>query len=80
MQELSELIESPPAGISVQLADESDLYAWKVLMQGPEDTPYQVRKFGPSMEQTCSLNPIERILHKNIPGDKVYNYREAHSS
>lgn len=42
-QELSELVELPPAGITVELANESDLYAWKVYMKGPEDSPYQVR-------------------------------------
>ena len=35
-------MNSPPAGISVSLADESDLFIWKVLMQGPEDSPYSV--------------------------------------
>lgn len=43
MQELSELVESPPPGIKVELADESDIYKWKVYMEGPEDSPYQVR-------------------------------------
>lgn len=38
-------METPPTGISVQLADESDVYKWKVSMKGPEGTPYQVRSF-----------------------------------
>lgn len=42
VQELAELMESPPTGIKVELADESDVYKWKVFMKGPEDTPYQV--------------------------------------
>lgn len=42
-QEFSELVESPPPGITVELADESDLYNWKVYMKGPEGSPYQVR-------------------------------------
>lgn len=45
VQELAELMESPPAGISVQLADESNLYEWKVYMEGPEGSPYHVRLF-----------------------------------
>lgn len=43
VQELSELVESPPPGIKVELADESDIYKWKVYMEGPEGSPYQVR-------------------------------------
>ena len=42
-KELAELTESPPDGITVQLADESNLYNWKVHMDGPEGSPYQVR-------------------------------------
>lgn len=38
-------METPPTGISVELADESDVYKWKVSMKGPEGTPYQVRFF-----------------------------------
>ena len=44
-QELSELISSPPAGITVSLADESDLFKWKVTMEGPADSPYAVSHF-----------------------------------
>ncbi|ERF76269.1 hypothetical protein EPUS_04346 [Endocarpon pusillum Z07020] len=39
-KELSELTSSPPAGITVSLADESDLLKWKVTMEGPADSPY----------------------------------------
>ncbi|OKL60663.1 hypothetical protein UA08_04029 [Talaromyces atroroseus] len=42
-KELAELTESPPAGITVQLVDEADVYKWKVFMKGPQDTPYQVQ-------------------------------------
>ena len=41
-QELAELTESPPEGISVELVDEANLYEWKVYMQGPEGSPYEV--------------------------------------
>jgi ubiquitin-conjugating enzyme E2 D/E len=43
-------METPPTGISVQLADESDVYKWKVSMKGPEGTPYQVRSFAPTLK------------------------------
>lgn len=42
MQELSELVESPPEGIKVELANEADLYDWKVYMDGPEGSPFHV--------------------------------------
>ncbi|KAJ6004847.1 hypothetical protein N7540_012646 [Penicillium herquei] len=41
-KELAELTESPPEGITVELADESNLYEWKVYMEGPEGSPYEV--------------------------------------
>lgn len=43
LKELAELTESPPAGITVELANESNLYEWKVFMDGPEGSPYHVR-------------------------------------
>lgn len=33
---------SPPAGITVSLADESNLFQWKVTMEGPAGSPYAV--------------------------------------
>jgi ubiquitin-protein ligase len=35
-------MESPPEGITVELANESDFYQWKVYMEGPEGSPYHV--------------------------------------
>jgi thiol-disulfide isomerase/thioredoxin len=42
VQELGDLLTSPPTGIAVSLADESDIYKWKVVMDGPKDSPYAV--------------------------------------
>ncbi|GAB1193294.1 hypothetical protein APSETT444_002497 [Aspergillus pseudonomiae] len=39
-KELAELTASPPEGITVELANESDIYQWKVYMDGPEGSPY----------------------------------------
>ncbi|KAJ5625765.1 ubiquitin conjugating enzyme (UbcB) [Penicillium lagena] len=39
-KELGELVQSPPEGITVELADESNLYDWKVHMEGPEGSPF----------------------------------------
>lgn len=41
-QELADLTLSPPDGITVALADESNLFLWKVNMDGPSDSPYAV--------------------------------------
>lgn len=51
-KELSELTDSPPEGITVQLADESNLYSWKVFMEGPEGSPYHVRTHSSSRTPT----------------------------
>lgn len=45
-------MESPPEGITIELADESNLYEWKVYMEGPEGSPYQVCQ--PSFMNHCS--------------------------
>jgi hypothetical protein len=41
-QELAELTTNPPAGITVELADEKDIYVWKAVMEGPAGSPYAV--------------------------------------
>ena len=45
IQEFAELQKSPPAGITVELADESNLFQWKVTMEGPSGSPYAVSLF-----------------------------------
>ena len=37
-------MESPPEGIKVELANEADFYDWKVYMEGPEGSPFHVRR------------------------------------
>ncbi|KAJ5384562.1 hypothetical protein N7517_002473 [Penicillium concentricum] len=41
-KELTELTESPPEGITVELADESNVYEWRIKMDGPEGSPFHV--------------------------------------
>lgn len=58
-------MESPPEGITVELADESNLYEWKVYMEGPEGSPYQVRQppiiaLQPWVSSYPSASPEER--------------------
>lgn len=35
-------MSSPPSGVTVALADEGNLYNWKVTMEGPIASPYVV--------------------------------------
>jgi Ubiquitin-conjugating enzyme len=55
LQELGELLTSPPAGITVVLADESDIFKWKVTMEGPADSPYAVSDWRFILSSTVSL-------------------------
>ncbi|KAJ5439569.1 Ubiquitin conjugating enzyme E2 B [Penicillium daleae] len=75
-KELSELVESPPDGITVELADEANLYKWKVFMEGPEGSPYQDGKFlvnltlpteYPFKPPTVSFGT--KIYHPNVTND-----------
>ncbi|KAL1978389.1 hypothetical protein VTN31DRAFT_1248 [Thermomyces dupontii] len=75
-KELADLTESPPTGILVELADESNLYAWRVTMEGPEGTPYEGGKFTinltlpteyPFKPPTVSF--ATKIYHPNVSND-----------
>lgn len=41
-QELNECTQEPPDGMRVNLADESSIYKWEVIINGPEQSPYVV--------------------------------------
>ncbi|OJD11996.1 hypothetical protein AJ78_07341 [Emergomyces pasteurianus Ep9510] len=69
-------MESPPTGISVTLANDSDLYNWKVHMQGPESSPYNGGHFiinlflpndYPFKPPTVSFDT--KIYHPNVTND-----------
>ena len=61
-QELAELVESPPEGIKVELVNEADLYDWKVYLNGPENSPFQVCSCSLPLLRpiTIELTKIER--------------------
>ncbi|OQD76099.1 hypothetical protein PENDEC_c005G03852 [Penicillium decumbens] len=76
-KELAELVESPPEGISVELVDESNLYEWKVHMEGPEGSPYQGGDFilKMSLPTTYPFKPptvsfATKIYHPNVTNDE----------
>jgi len=40
-KQLKELLKNPVDGFSVGLVDDSDIYKWNVMIEGPSDTPYE---------------------------------------
>ncbi|KAJ5240001.1 ubiquitin conjugating enzyme (UbcB) [Penicillium chermesinum] len=75
-KEFAELSASPPDGISVELADEANIYEWKVCIDGPEGSPYQNGKFlvklnmpteYPFKPPTISFKT--KIYHPNVTND-----------
>eukprot|EP00467_Chlorarachnion_reptans_P020580 CAMPEP_0114525026 /NCGR_PEP_ID=MMETSP0109-20121206/22186_1 /TAXON_ID=29199 /ORGANISM="Chlorarachnion reptans, Strain CCCM449" /LENGTH=170 /DNA_ID=CAMNT_0001706543 /DNA_START=26 /DNA_END=538 /DNA_ORIENTATION=+ len=40
-KQLTELTKNPLDGFSVGLVDDSDIYKWNVMIEGPADTPYE---------------------------------------
>ncbi|KAL4741198.1 ubiquitin-conjugating enzyme/RWD-like protein [Aspergillus similis] len=74
--ELAELTESPPAGITVELANESNLYEWKVFMDGPEGSPYHKGRFELKLTlptdypfKPPSVSFVTKIYHPNVTND-----------
>lgn len=78
IQELAECTSNPPTGITVSLANESDLRCWHVILQGPAGTPYAGGTFGlvvtlpeeyPFKAPTVSF--ATRIYHPNVTNDST---------
>ncbi|CAG8409463.1 unnamed protein product [Penicillium salamii] len=75
-KELAELTQSPPEGITVELAEEGDVYNWKIHMEGPEGSPYHKGNFlvklslpteYPFKPPTVSF--VTKIYHPNVTND-----------
>ncbi|KAJ5577674.1 ubiquitin conjugating enzyme (UbcB) [Penicillium hispanicum] len=76
-KELGELMESPPEGITVELADEANLYEWNVYMEGPEGSPYQSGKFLLKLSlptgypfKPPAVSFATKIYHPNVTNDE----------
>ncbi|GKT84044.1 ubiquitin-conjugating enzyme [Colletotrichum tofieldiae] len=69
-KELTEITASPPEGMTITLARDSDLHTWHVTIAGPEDSPYAGGVF-------AVLAPVvkfaTRIYHPNITNDAAGN-------
>ncbi|KIX03228.1 uncharacterized protein Z518_06780 [Rhinocladiella mackenziei CBS 650.93] len=79
-KELGELMTSPPAGITVELVDESNLFQWKVTMEGPAGSPYASGNFNLSLTlppnypfKPPTVTFITKIYHPNISNDSPPN-------
>ncbi|KAK2805266.1 hypothetical protein FQN50_006292 [Emmonsiellopsis sp. PD_5] len=75
-RELNELMQSPPAGIFVGLANDSDLYNWNVQMQGPEGSPYTGGLFTITLRlptdypfKPPTVSFATKIYHPNVSND-----------
>ncbi|KIV79359.1 hypothetical protein, variant 2 [Exophiala sideris] len=79
-KELGDLMTSPPAGITVGLADESNLFQWKVSMEGPAGSPYAGGTFSLSLTlppnypfKPPTVTFTTKIYHPNISNDSPPN-------
>ncbi|KAK4125752.1 hypothetical protein N657DRAFT_567518 [Parathielavia appendiculata] len=79
-KEFSDCTSSPPAGIKVTLADDSDLHKWHVVLEGPDNSPYTGGKFGVVIKLPLDYPfrpPVvtfaTRIYHPNITNDDQGN-------
>lgn len=73
---MAELIQSPPTGVTVGLADESNLYDWNVYLEGPEGSPYYTGNFHVKLHlpteypfKPPTLSFATRIYHPNVSSD-----------
>ncbi|KAF3492267.1 ubiquitin-conjugating enzyme E2 4 [Arthroderma uncinatum] len=75
-KELNELLDSPPTGVTVALADDSNLYKWNVQMQGPEGSPYEGGTFQINLSlptdypfKPPTVSFATKIYHPNVSND-----------
>jgi ubiquitin-protein ligase len=66
LKQLREFNRHPVEGISAGLIDESNAYAWNVILVGPSDTFYEGRLGLFSMKIADFLSMIRRIFQSKI--------------
>ncbi|KAF1987256.1 UBC-like protein [Aulographum hederae CBS 113979] len=76
VKELTEITQNPPAGCKVRLPDESNIYNWEILMDGPADSVYAGGHFKIALTlphdypfKPPSINFRTKIYHPNITND-----------
>jgi len=75
-KELAELTSNPPPGIKVSLFDESDIHKWKIIAEGPKDTPFAGGNFVLALTLPAdypfkppTLAFQTKIYHPNVAND-----------
>ncbi|KAI1365512.1 ubiquitin-conjugating enzyme [Xylaria arbuscula] len=79
-KELQECTESPPQGMTITLASESDLSKWDVVLAGPPGTPYAGGVYNITVTlppeypfKAPQVNFATRIYHPNVTNDNMGN-------
>ncbi|KAK0645745.1 ubiquitin-conjugating enzyme [Cercophora newfieldiana] len=79
-KELGDCTTSPPTGMSIALANDSDVHKWHVTLDGPPDSVYAGGKFGIIVTLPAEYPfkaPVvtfaTRIYHPNITNDNLGN-------
>ncbi|GJC80583.1 ubiquitin-conjugating enzyme E2 4 [Colletotrichum liriopes] len=79
-KELTEITASPPEGMTISLARDSDLHTWHVTIAGPEDSPYAGGVFAVLVDlprdypfKAPVVKFATRIYHPNITNDAAGN-------
>ncbi|KZF19695.1 ubiquitin-conjugating enzyme [Xylona heveae TC161] len=75
-KELAEITKDTPEGVTANLVDESDVYRWSILMEGPEDSPYAGGQFKLLLTlpvdypfKPPALKFETKIYHPNVTND-----------
>ena len=79
-QELADCSAQPPAGMSIALADDSDVHKWHVTLDGPAESVYAGGKYGIVVSlppeypfKAPAVTFATRIYHPNITNDNLGN-------
>ena len=80
LQELADCMANPPAGMKIELANESDIHKWHITLAGPPSTVYAGGTFGlvVSLPADYPFKPplvtfATRIYHPNVTNDSLGN-------
>ncbi|KAI9800535.1 MAG: hypothetical protein M1825_004084 [Sarcosagium campestre] len=75
-KELADVMQNPPEGIKVSLADDKDLFRWNVAMEGPEESCFAGGHFKLLLVlpieypfKPPALNFLTKIYHPNVTND-----------
>ncbi|KAK3989338.1 ubiquitin-conjugating enzyme/RWD-like protein [Cladorrhinum sp. PSN332] len=79
-KELADCTANPPAGMTIVLPDDSNLYRWHVTLDGPAGTVYAGGKFGIIIQlpkdypfRAPVITFATRIYHPNVTNDSLGN-------